>query len=221
MNLPSIHHLHISHMIVKNVNQNSPVEHLTVHQCYDTSLMYMPNLRTLTVNSLDCSGCLLNFSSPITHLSIERSVGTWMFYFTELLVQLSSLVYLKIRDTSKLSADGSHWQNALPNSVKKFELITEFSDAFLNHSSILQSFQTPFWLVEKNWYINCEYHTLSKKTLLYTIPYYAPDYCFQLLSSIEFASTSLDHLENKMNNVKQLTIDTAALASDTVNVSTF
>jgi hypothetical protein len=84
-----------------------------------------------------------------------------------LLTRTPSLVHLKLiskRETFDYVFDGSYWeqliQSKLP-SLKTFEFCFWYSpykkSNMIDIDPPITSFQTPFWLREKNWIINCAY----------------------------------------------------------------
>jgi hypothetical protein len=168
-------------------HQFSPIdcqlEHLTLGKCDYIGcliiLQQLPRLQTFSIiefkMAVDAETTLpfteSSFCSSLSSLSIDehykycQSISSTSLVSS--LTRTPALVYLKLisrRETFDYVFDGSYWeqliQSKLP-SLKTFEFCFWYSpyekSNMIDIDPPITSFQTPFWLREKNWIINCAY----------------------------------------------------------------
>jgi hypothetical protein len=133
----------------------------------------------------------------------------------ELFLSLTpSLIYLKLIGEGFVF-DGNRWEQFvqinLPH-LKKFEFfITSWK--LINQTRndlqlIIQSFQTPFWIEYKKWFVACEFNTDPLNSIqLYSIPICKSVLQYQLNAKKVFVSTSTISSYNDpliLNNINEL-----------------
>jgi len=164
--------------------------------------------------------------TQITSLSLEKmrmSIDD-LEYFLSL---TPSLIYLKLIGHSSVF-DGKRWEEFLPGNLphlNKFEFLIS-SLKSINQTRkdlklILQSFQSPFWIEHKKWFVACAFHRNFPRTIqIYSIPICKTIFDDRLHSKMCFLSTSKHlltlenfnqvdlRLEEPINNNLLKTIDT-------------
>ena len=175
-----------------------PVQHTLKHltlmyitqKQYCTILRQTPNLKTLVLNH--CSMHKLDEDTilyeQLTSLILIDSRIT-MVGLTSILILTPSLTYLKIVDSPDSFAtivDGYRWEEFIRTNLlflSKFEFFfTNMYNVYYQPRDIqllISRFQTPFWLEEKRWFVNCDYIDYLNQAMLYTIPLCSTDFTYE------------------------------------------
>lgn len=114
---------------------------------------------------------------------ISLSFGACFMRMKELLIFLSctpKLEHLKLiiwTDSLDSVIDGNRWENFISKNLlflNKFEFffddLTHINRNSVNIQSYIQSFQTPFWIQRKHWYVTCDYIKTLSVIRLYSLP---------------------------------------------------
>jgi hypothetical protein len=104
--------------------------------------------------------------------------------------------------------DGSFWEHfiriRLPQ-LKKFEFFFVYpvrkNAPVHSVKSIIATFQTAFWINDKNWFATCDYIVKSSQITLYTIPIRMND-CEILVRCEALPMNSVCHLISHRTNEK-------------------
>ena len=138
-----------------------------------------------------------------------------IFKLEQFLSLTPTLIYLKVIGMAYL-IDSYRWEKVLriklPN-VDTFEFFfTSWKNVNYNYSDIellIRPFQTPFWLENKQWIVNCDYIINPTEVILYSIPicksyfqYHNPS---NKISCSNFTET--DTNAAMMNNISQLRLN--------------
>lgn len=165
------------------------LEYLQVNKCnqlgYLSILRQLPSLQTFVIDECEMnrydksspSLADLSFSSRLPSLIINKC-SLPAKTLTLLLTVTPALVYLKLsseEDVFEQMFDGLYWEELISSklrSLKTFEFFfccTVSEDAhFPDIDSPVTTFQTKFWLHEKNWIVKCAYIINSSEIWLYT-----------------------------------------------------
>ena len=206
------------------------IEHLSINtynwNFFDLSHLFenTPHLRHLsTINiTQPCRKYLRNVVTFISELklSLTRSFITTPISFhsiTKLFSKMPNLSYLTIKTTG-INLDGNDWKNilirSLPN-IKLFQLNMNFSfnfqiDTEEQVDQLLDSFRTPFWVEEHNWFVCCDWYPsdTNKDGFLYTLPYAFDNYVYnhQICSKTTRSNPSDHSFYNSVNTLKVTTL---------------
>ena len=148
----------------------------------DHLMAHTPQLQQLNTNVIYCSECNqpdLTFPSIIAlKTSFTSNIDTIVYLFNT----LPNLSHLTL-EICRIYLDGYDWEQILVNclpKIKTFRLKMNLILGFDGHrdaeiDQILNSFRTPFWLEERQWYVRCDWYSSSSHkgsdTVLYTLPY--------------------------------------------------
>jgi len=71
--------------------------------------------------------------------------------------------------------NGSKWKEIIQQAVPSLQIFRFFFilyDAidFTKHDELIETFRTDFWLIEKKWFITCDYEASCGSTYFYTLP---------------------------------------------------
>ena len=131
----------------------------------NTGNKLVPSLVDLSLSSRLKSLTIKNYSLPVKILAL-------------LLTLTPSLVYLSLKsetDTFDRIFDGLYWEELISSKLRSLETFEFFflyrvsKDAhFLDIDPSISSFQSKFWLNEKNWIVKCAYIIGSSEFWLYT-----------------------------------------------------
>jgi hypothetical protein len=163
---------------------NSPIQYLTINHNINidklcTILQYSPHLHTLITNEISegvpdllpsiCFRQLTSLTIQVVFISIDK--------LEPFLLMTPSLIYLKLIGGKKMM-DGKRWEQFIQINLpqlNRFEFY--FSERRLTKQNstdlelIIASFQTPFWIEHKKWFVICEYiMPRSQNIYLYSIP---------------------------------------------------
>lgn len=154
---------------------------------------HTPNLTRFQLHNY-CIESSEEFSLPVSSLEIFdlavlTSNSTIVYNILENLSNLSRLII----EVHGLDIDGYQWENLIRQSLihlKTFRLRQQFplenvdeADDKLNN--LIASFQTPFWLEERRWYIRADWTLTDQCSYisLYTLPYSFKDFTYDFLLS--------------------------------------
>lgn len=113
---------------------------------------------------------------------------------------------------------GSEWEHLIRqylSNLEKFHLKMKFYFSTENSATneveqILKSFQTPFWIEEHRWYVQCHWFSNQRffTGFLYTLPYYFKDFLSESIFNVR--STLPEQKYNPIfSQVKSLTIQSS------------
>jgi len=174
-------------------------------------------------NTIPKFSSLMSFRQ-LTSLTIEN-LSITIDKLELFLLLIPSLVYLKLIGGRNM-LDGKRWEQFIEINLPQLDKFEFYFDEWYGNRKTsadleltIASFQTPFWIEQKKWFVACEYNIDYSSTIhLYSIPIckaslrYEPE--FKKFSSV----TSVVTTENKstvMNNVKYLTLTmNKAIADD-------
>lgn len=207
------------------------LECLAINTCdYRQCLMILyqlPHLQTIIMKDcrmlVDNNGAIdlnfdLSFSSTLKSLIIDDNLLS-IQNLERLFSILPKLLHVKLssrREKVDSIFDGSSWEQLIQTKLpllKKFEIF--FSYKLVNKDdppslhSLIHPFQTPFWIEQKRWFINCEYVIKLNEIRVYTVPntFINSDNLFKLqLSSMDYIYRSITPSTNEMidNNADEV-----------------
>ena len=171
----------LNDMFINDITSKSTesiVEHLTIYRCtneeYHQILSSCKNLKSLTIQSFSYKNTFSSFvSSRLATLMLsadQLSMGE--------LVQILSLTpylhYLRINISNFQRSEiicGQSLEKFFHNhlfDLNKFQFSFTCDKHDCSLESIIESFQTPFWLNDKHWIVHCDFVFRSSETILYT-----------------------------------------------------
>lgn len=138
-----------------------------------------------------------------------------MYKLEEFLSLTPSLNYLKVIGMAYL-IESYRWEKILRRkllNLDKFEFyFLSWKNVNYNFSdieSLIQPFQTSFWLESKQWFVNCDYIINPTEVILYSIPICKPYFQYHepsnKISCSNFTKNNTN--ENLMDNVSQLRLN--------------
>ncbi len=167
---------HFDYKILKNISWpvDSTLQHLTIEDCsfkqFQLILHQLSHLRTLELHAFTSDDLEQIALSPSTYVNYSQLKSLTINYFTlsieylKLFLSLTpALIHLQLFSTRwSLDSlfDGACWveliQTKLPL-LSKFIFLFWLRDVPIseNLNSIIHSFQTPFWLNDKHWFVTC------------------------------------------------------------------
>ncbi|CAF3937095.1 unnamed protein product, partial [Rotaria magnacalcarata] len=167
------------------------LEYLAIDYCtYDKYLVILsqlPNLRTLIIRN-----CIFEFSNDPLSLSSASRFHSPLMTLTitdysitlknlELIVfPLASLRHLKLISHRKTVDEvfyASYWKEFIQAKLPvldRFEVFFSYT-YFKDHrvtspTSLIAAFRTPFWLIDKHWFVTCAYVPRLRAIWLHTTP---------------------------------------------------
>ena len=152
-----------------------------------------PNLTRFQLHNY-CIESSEEFSLPVSPLEVfDLSVLTNNSALVQNILQnLTNLSRLTI-EVHGLDIDGYQWENLIRQSLvhlKTFQLKQQFPLENINEgdeklNTLIASFQTPFWLEERCWYIQADWILTDQCSYisLYTLPYSFKDFTYDSLLS--------------------------------------
>jgi len=203
----------------------------------DDEQLFKPQRRSLSLKSLSLWGIerqidefneIINQTPNLEHLSILLRIDTDQSLSTNFSASLIKKFELSCSridesfsivpnlscltiDLDEFLFDGYQWSNLIENNLPKLEKFRlRMTFQYFNIDSLVQSFQTDFWLQKHQWYIRCHWNITNKRSILYTLPYYFKD--FELDFSMKFISTG-DNFNYK--SVTDLSCNNSEISSDT------
>ncbi|CAF1062572.1 unnamed protein product [Rotaria sp. Silwood1] len=173
---PTIRSKSIEYLIIENTLLNS-IDLIRLFRC-------TPNLRHLTV-MIDQFSNDTQFPSKIESIS---SLKLFVDHLTDgtinLLKNMPNLTCLTLQ-TGKHYMNGHKWKELIINYLPKLKIFQFIMLCNVNNeeemNEMFDSYRTPFWLNERQWYVRCHWKLEDKEIciLLYTLPY-----AFQFYSCI-------------------------------------
>ena len=166
---------------------------------YLNILHQSPQLRTLVIDSfrwIDEDVTLLSssFSFPLESLILNESFHRKSFtseHVNLFVSHLSSLRYLKFNSTREQFDslfDGSFWEELISSKLPQLKYLNlnismkcQNNNDYKSLQSIIEPFRTPFWLVDKRWFVTCAYglstNLIKLSTIHQNIYTYGEDLC--------------------------------------------
>lgn len=201
--LSSIQYLYFNDNIFNTITLQTLTTRMPYLKTLDTAI-------TLNIKSID-SLLFIN----LTHLTMTIFINLNNSDLKILFHQMSSLKFLKIFANGKQWFNGHFWEESLPLNLQIFHFNFSTQSIYTNEQSIIETFQTSFWLEKKSWYVMLDYQINPTMIHLYSLPYcdtqfyYRPsmDPSHQFRSSIAIPKSYLD-------NVTKLTVDLSTLITE-------
>ncbi|CAF0847749.1 unnamed protein product [Adineta steineri] len=202
-------------IIISSSLQILSIEHefITLN-CLNSLFICTPNLHDLKINITDKldNEELLSFNIPsLTKLKIYFESS--LFSLKNLLKNLPNLSQLIIQ-IDDIWIDGYQWEDIIRNyfnNVKIFQLLMFHrihQDKIITEEIdyLIESFQTRFWLEQRQCFVRCDYHSEFGTTYLYTLPY---GFCKfnRLISNMSKSTCSTDKISTAFNYVNNLLLD--------------
>ena len=162
---------------------NSTIQHLTIIRDIDTEtllkiLTYSPHLHTLIIKrlpNLSYTDMISKCFPQIISLTIKELSGS-QDMFELFLSKTPSLMHMSLNGQG-VELDGQRWEKFITNylpQLKKFAFDlyehTRYGLAYtpIDIERIISSFQTPFWIEQKKWFVICEYTITHPYTISVT-----------------------------------------------------
>ncbi|CAF1486234.1 unnamed protein product [Rotaria sordida] len=199
----SINHLYFNNNIFNTV----PLEYIALRMPYLTSLN-----TAITLN--------MNYTHILTLIHLTRLTMTIFININNsdikiLLNKMPSLVFLKITANGKQWFNGHFWEQHLPLTVQTFQFNFCTQSIHINEQIILETFQTPFWLKIKQWYVMLDCQMNETMTHIYSLPYCDTQFYYRpSMNPIYKFRSSVPISKPYMNNVKTLTVDFSTLITE-------
>ncbi|CAF1056747.1 unnamed protein product [Rotaria sordida] len=172
---PTIRSKSIEYLFIENISLDSS-KLIQLFRC-------TPNLRHLTT-STDKFSNDTQFSSQIKSISSLKLVVDHLTNGTiNLLKNVPNLTALTLQ-TGKHHMNGHKWKQLIVDYLPNFKKFRFFMLFYLDNeeqiNEILDSYRTPFWLYERQWYVRCEWKSENNQILIlfYTLPYPFPFYAY-------------------------------------------
>jgi hypothetical protein len=162
---------------------NCRIQHLTINNgisidYFCTILQFCPHLHTFIISRIS-RGLINNLTSmcfpqlkSLTIKDLDVNIGI----VESFLLLAPSLVYLKLIGRSEM-LDGKRWEQFIQinlTQLDKFEFYfnerTLIKQKLTDLKSIIASFQTPFWMEHKKWFVSCEYSVGYSTICLFSLP---------------------------------------------------
>ncbi|CAF3675001.1 unnamed protein product [Adineta steineri] len=163
----------------------------------DQLFIHTPSLRRLLINK--CVSITRNPSTMIlsmTTLILIFSQQQQSRFFTGLLQNMPNLLHLKVKaDQMYGLLIAQQWEQIIHDYIPKLKRL-QFKIGFNLHdwqsqkeqvNGILAGYRSPFWLVERHWFVQCDWNSDRENACLYTLPYAFDN--FQFSSPIVSQST--------------------------------
>lgn len=138
---------------------------------------YVQHLCIAFGESIDIKSQTIGTAPYIT--SLELRFGGSHSTLTNILKSMPSLLHLKL-ETESINLNGNEWEkfliNYVPN-IQTFRFLIRVLSMKSYHleehlEDLLRTFQTPFWIADRQWYVQCDWPQHTKKIfVLYTLPY--------------------------------------------------
>jgi len=177
----------------------------------------MPSLEALESSiTLPIIPSQLPTVSYLTKLSMTIFINMTNSEMKNLLDKLPSLRYLKIIANGKQWFNGCFWEQALPTNLLRFQFNFCTQSIHLNEDIVFETFQTPFWLQNKHWYVMLDYQMNPLMTHLYSLPYCNNQFYYRpSLDNKRQCRSSAPLDQSYMNFVTKLTVDFSILVTET------
>jgi hypothetical protein len=194
--------------------QSSPHLHtIVIKKKFDE---YNMTNRIPKLSSLVCFQQLKSFTIEELDMTINK--------LESFLLLTPSLIYLKLIGRHQM-LDGKRWEQFIEQNLShldKFEFFfieqCEGRKSLVDFELILASFQTPFWLEHKKWFVTCEYDIDYSGTIhLYSIPICKTSLQYNPIWKMLPLSTCISTRERQltiMNNIKSLILTLDKVLAD-------
>ena len=181
-----------------------------------TILSSMPQLKSLETSiTSHINAIALPSFNHLTRLSMIIFVNMTNSDMKNLLEKVSSLRYLKIIANGKQWFNGHFWEQSLPLDLIRFQFNFCTQSIHLNEEIIFETFQTPFWLQTKHWYVMLDYQMNPTMAHLYSLPYCDSQFYYRPSMDNERRCRSSSSLDRSyMMNVTKLTLDFSILVTE-------
>ncbi|CAF1199103.1 unnamed protein product [Adineta steineri] len=195
------------------------IEELKIDKCisFDSIrriLRHLPRLRTLIIDCYSIKTIhptnLTAYCRQLTSVSLEKldmNIADLEF----LLQSMTSLTDLKLTGNGNYF-DGHRWEKFIQTNLlglKKFQFyFSDYQDDQLNYpdiEQIIRSFQTPFWIQLKKWFVICECNiNIPEWIKLYSIP----NCMAKVNSKVEPINISLSTLSTAIDTDAPIVVNT-------------
>ena len=188
------------------------LRYLAISNCtcreYLTVLIHCPHLRTFVIDCCIMSNLDATVFSSATHASHQQlrflTIGDFQLptecikSFFSWTPSLTHLELTSLRATFDSIFDGFFWTQLIQNKLVLLDHLAFFvkcgfrsTNNFPSMKSIIASFQTPFWLTDKQWFVTCDYVINTSDIVLYTNSFRTTD--DEVL--IRYKALSVDHVD--------------------------
>ncbi|CAF1201665.1 unnamed protein product [Adineta steineri] len=225
-NSVSLRRLYLSGILnnIFEYNISSSIDHLYFNDniCNTISLgtiaSHMPHLKSLeTAITLHMNYNHLQSLIHLTRLTMTIFINMKNSDLKILLHKMPTLVFFKLIASGKQWFDGQFWEENLPLNLQTFQFNFSTQSIVFNEQMVLETFQTPFWLKKKSWYVMLDYQMNPTMIHLYSLPYCDTQFYYRpsMNPSLKFRS-SISNNEPYMNKVTRLTIDLSTLITENI-----
>ena len=186
-NIPSLTHCNLCAIRGLRANQmhtldvSNSIKNLTIAECdlhkFFQILQSTPNLQRLEVVNLEVGQFTIGAPSTFLLTSLRiffRGKDSYLIYIFQNLPQLRCLTI----ENSNISWDGYDWERVINEHLPKLKILRFKMERsiLLQYKSVdflLESFQTPFWLIDHQWYVGCYWDpkNIHRVGIIYTLPY--------------------------------------------------
>ncbi|CAF3332617.1 unnamed protein product [Rotaria sp. Silwood2] len=187
---PTIRSKSIEHLFIENTLLNAG-ELIRLFRC-------TPNLRHLTA-FIDKFSDDTQFPSKITSISSLKLVVDHLTNGTiNLLKNMPNLTVL-ILQTGKHDMNGHKWKQLIVDYLPKLKIFRFLMLFFIDNqeemNEILDSYRTPFWLIERQWYVRYHWKLENDSLwiLFYTLPYAFSFYAYMKENSRDCTKSTCPH----------------------------
>jgi hypothetical protein len=188
--IPTIRSNSIEHLSIENASFDF-VQLIQLFRC-------TPNLRHLTTR-IDKLSDNTQFPSVIQSISSLKFVVDHLTHGTiNLLKNMPNLTVLTLQ-TGEHHMNGHKWKEFIVDylpKLKKFQFLMLFN---VNNeeemNEILDSYRTPFWLIDHQWFVRCHWNLEDDKIFvyLYTLPYAFSFYAYILKNANVSTKSTCPH----------------------------
>lgn len=201
--LSSINYLYFNDNIFNTITLQTLTSRMPYLKILDTAI-------TLNIKSID----LLSFIY-LKRLTMTIFINLNNSDLKILFNQMSSLIFLKIFASGKQWFNGQFWEESLPANLQIFQFNFSAQSIYINEQSIIETFQTPFWLEKKHWHVMLDYQMNPTMIHLYSLPYCDTQFYYRpsMDPNRQFHS-SIPITKSYLNNVTKLTVDLSTLITE-------
>ncbi|CAF2569976.1 unnamed protein product [Rotaria sp. Silwood2] len=205
---------------------HSKITSSVTHLCFNNNIFNsvtlenivsrMPYLKSLnTAITLNMNYTYLSSPIHLTRLTMTIFININNSDLIILLNKMPSLVFFNITASGKQWFNGNFWEQHLPLTLRTFQFNFCTQSIHINTQIILETFQTPFWLKIKHWYVMLDCQMNQTMTHLYSLPYCDTQFYYRpSMNPTRKFRSSAPIVKPYMNNVKKLTIDFSTLITE-------